>query len=41
MEGDEKQKEQRSFKFLFGYFKKYRKAFSWIVLGLLVGSALQ
>lgn len=24
-----------------GYFKKYRKAFSWIVLGLLMGSMLQ
>ena len=41
MEGEENKKEQRSFKFLFGYFKKYRKSFSWIVLGLLVGSALQ
>ena len=41
MEGEENQREQRSFKFLFGYFKKYRKSFSWIVLGLLVGSALQ
>jgi len=41
MEGEVRRKEQRSFKFLFGYFKKYRKSFSWIVLGLLVGSALQ
>ena len=41
MEGEERQKEKRSFKFLFRYFKKYRKAFSWIILGLLVGSALQ
>ena len=41
MEGEERQKEKRSFKFLFRYFKKYRKAFTWIVLGLLAGSALQ
>ena len=41
MEGEDRQKEKRSFKFLFRYFKKYRKAFTWIVLGLLVGSALQ
>lgn len=41
MEGEERQKEKRSFKFLFRYFNKYRKAFSWIVLGLLAGSALQ
>ena len=41
MEGEDRQKEKRSFKFLFRYFKKYRKAFSWIVLGLLAGSALQ
>ena len=41
MEGEERLKEKRSFKFLFRYFKKYRKAFSWIVLGLLAGSALQ
>ncbi len=41
MEDEENLKEKRSFKFLFGYFKKYRKQFSLIVLGLLVGSALQ
>ena len=41
MEGEDRQKEKRSFKFLFRYFKKYRKAFSWIVSGLLAGSALQ
>ena len=28
MEGEDSQKEKRSFKFLFRYFKKYRKAFS-------------
>ena len=33
--------EERSFKFLFGYIKKYRKYFGQIVLGLLVGSLLQ
>ena len=36
MEGEERQKEKRSFKFLLRYFKKYRKAFFWIVLGLKV-----
>ncbi len=41
MEGEENLKEKRSFRFLFGYFKKYRKQFSLIILGLLVGSALQ
>ena len=38
---DEEPKEERSFKFLFGYIKKYRKYFGQIVLGLLVGSLLQ
>ena len=33
--------EKRSFKFLFGYIKKYRKYFGQIVLGLFVGSLLQ
>ena len=33
--------EERSFKFLFGYIKQYRKYFGQIVLGLLVGSLLQ
>ena len=37
MEGEDRQKEKRSFKFLLRYFNKYRKAFSWIVLGLLAG----
>ena len=32
---------ERSFKFLLGYIKKYRKYFGQIVLGLLVGSLLQ
>ena len=31
----------RSFQFLFGYIKQYRKYFGQIVLGLLVGSLLQ
>ena len=35
------QNGQRSFKFLFGYIKKYRRYFGQIVLGLLVGSLLQ
>lgn len=38
---DENMKEQRSFKFLFKYIKKYRRYFGQIVLGLLVGSLLQ
>ena len=38
---DEEPKEERSFKFLFGYIKQYRKYFGQIVLGLLVGSFLQ
>ena len=38
---DEQPTEERSFKFLFGYIKQYRKYFVQIVLGLLVGSLLQ
>ncbi len=38
---EEELKEERSFKFLFGYIKQYRKYFGQIVLGLLVGSLLQ
>ena len=38
---DEEPKEERSFKFLFGYIKQYRRYFGQIVLGLLVGSLLQ
>ena len=34
-------KEKRSFRFLFGYIRKYRKYFSQIILGLLAGSILQ
>ncbi len=41
MEGEENLKGKRSFLFLFGYFKKYRKQFSLIILELLIGSALQ
>ena len=41
MEGEEKTKEKRSFRFLFGYVKKYRKYFGQIILGLVVGSLLQ
>ena len=39
----EKRKEDnpRSFRFLFGYVKKYRKYFGQIILGLIVGSLLQ
>lgn len=41
MEGEENIKEKRSFRFLFGYVKKYRKYFGQIILGLVVGSLLQ
>ena len=38
---DGQTREERSFKFLFGYIKKYRRYFGQIILGLLVGSLLQ
>ena len=41
MQGEEKIKEKRSFRFLFGYVKKYRKYFGQIILGLIIGSLLQ
>ena len=41
MESEENVKEKRSFRFLFGYVKKYRKHFGQIILGLIVGSLLQ
>ena len=41
MKGEENVKEKRSFRFLFGYVKKYRKYFGQIILGLVVGSLLQ
>ena len=41
MESKENIKEKRSFRFLFGYVKKYRKYFRQIILGLIVGSLLQ
>ena len=41
MQSEENIKEKRSFRFLFGYVKKYRKYFGQIILGLLVGSLLQ
>ncbi|MBP8934873.1 MAG: peptidase domain-containing ABC transporter [Prevotella sp.] len=34
-------KQKRSFRFLFGYVKQYRRYFGQIVLGLVVGSLLQ
>lgn len=37
----EKVAQPRSFKFLFGYIKQYRRYFGQIILGLLVGSILQ
>ncbi len=38
---NDKNKDLRSFRFLFGYVKKYRRYFGQIVLGLIVGSLLQ
>jgi len=38
---DEQPIEERSFRFLFGYIRQYRRYFGQIVLGLLVGSLLQ
>ena len=39
--GSNKDKNPRSFRFLFGYVRKYRRYFGQIVLGLIVGSLLQ
>ena len=41
VEGEENTKEKRSFRFLFGYVKKYRRYFGQIILGLGVGCLLQ
>ena len=41
IQDEENIKEKRSFRFLFGYVKKYRKYFGQIILGLIVGSLLQ
>ena len=37
----EKKKNPRSFRFLFGYVKKYKRYFGQVVLGMIVGSLLQ
>ena len=37
----EKNKNPRSFRFLFGYVKKYRRYFGQVILGMVVGSLLQ
>ena len=37
----EKNKNPRSFRFLFGYVKKYKRFFGQVVLGMVVGSLLQ
>lgn len=39
--GQQHKAEKRSFKFLFGYLKQYRRYFGQIVLGLLLGSLIQ
>jgi ATP-binding cassette subfamily B protein len=41
MEDNKKISEKRSFHFLFGYVKKYRKYFGQVILGLIVGSLSQ
>ncbi len=41
VDNEEKDGSPRSFQFLFGYIKQYRRYFGQIVLGLLVGSLLQ
>lgn len=41
MDGMTDASERRSFKFLFGYIKKYRKYFLQIVIGLILGSGMQ
>ena len=41
MEDNKKISEKRSFNFLFGYVKKYRKYFGQVILGLIVGSLSQ
>lgn len=41
MEGMTDASERRSFRFLFGYVKKYRKYFVQIVIGLILGSCMQ
>ena len=41
MEGMTDASERRSFRFLFGYVKKYRKYFVQIVIGLILGSGMQ
>ena len=38
---DAPQGEKRSFRFLFGYVKQYRRYFGQVLLGLLLGSVLQ
>lgn len=41
MDGMTDASERRSFRFLFGYIKKYRKCFLQIVFGLILGSGMQ
>jgi ATP-binding cassette, subfamily B, bacterial len=41
MDGMTDASERRSFRFLFGYIKKYRKYFLQIVFGLILGSGMQ
>lgn len=41
MDGMTDASERRSFRFLFGYIKKYRKYFLQIVIGLILGSGMQ
>lgn len=41
MDGMTDASERRTFRFLFGYIKKYRKYFLQIVIGLILGSGMQ
>lgn len=41
MDGMTDASERRSFRFIFGYIKKYRKYFLQIVIGLILGSGMQ
>lgn len=40
-DGNKREKNPRSFRFLFGYIKKYRQYFGQVLLGLLIGCLLQ
>lgn len=41
MKGEKQAQANKSFRFLLGYIKKYRKYFGQIIIGLIIGSLLQ